>query len=88
MKSNNLFCRSLLGDLSNSASSGYITDTTGSFLSSSSFILNISSKSDLSGTFSECENSTPRQTVKRNLSKSFVGSAKVIRKILVVSKIK
>lgn len=70
------FCRSLLGDLSN-ATSGYITDTTGSFFSSPSIHWNASSKSDISGVFSECEYSTPKQNVKRKLSVSFADSAEV-----------
>lgn len=65
-----------MGDLSN-ATSGYITDTTGSFFSSPSFYWNGSNKSDISGVFSECENSTPKQNVKRKLSVSFADSAKV-----------
>lgn len=69
-------CRSFLRDLNNSASSGYITDTTGSFLLSS-LSLNLSSKSDISGIFSECENSSPKQNVKKNLSQVFNGSTKV-----------
>lgn len=74
-----------MGDLSNSGTSGYNTDTTGSFFSSPSLGLNVSSKMDISAVFSECVNSTPRQNVKRNLSRSFVGSSKVIYKTFFIN---
>ncbi|XP_050505714.1 uncharacterized protein LOC126883985 [Diabrotica virgifera virgifera] len=69
--------RNLLGDVSNNCTgtSDYMTDISNSIFSSS-FSLNIS-KLDSSGTFSDFEVSTPKQKVKRNLSKAFVPRSEV-----------
>lgn len=74
---NNSKPRNLLSDLSNcTVTSDYHSDnTTASFFSSSLS----SSRYDSSGIFSECENATPKQVVKRNLTKSFItGEVKVL----------
>ncbi|XP_072388211.1 uncharacterized protein [Diabrotica undecimpunctata] len=70
--------RNLLGDVSNNClgTSDYVTDISNSIFSSS-FSLNISSKIDSSGIFSDFEVSTPKQKVKRNLSKAFMPRSEV-----------